>query len=72
VADLISGLGQLSQSAMNAAAGFGQSIGQLNQSAGLNSSSSLPISSSMGSTGSYQPHHYGLNSLGEHALVSWS
>jgi len=71
VADLISGLGQLSQSAMSAA-GFGQSIGQLNQGVGLNSSSGLPISSGMGSAGSYQPHHYGLNSLGEHALVSWS
>ncbi|CAB3363604.1 Hypothetical predicted protein [Cloeon dipterum] len=68
VADLITGLGQLSQSAMSAAAGFGQSIGQLNQGgslgAGLNSGSGLPISSGMGSTGSYQPHHYGLNSLG--------
>jgi hypothetical protein len=70
VADLISGLGQLSQSAMNAAAGFSQSIGQLNQN--LNSGSGLPLSSGMGSAGSYQPHHYGLNSLGEHALVSWS
>lgn len=50
------GLGQLGQSSMG---GFGQSLGQLNQSSGL--SPALPISTA---STVYQAH-YGLNSLGK-------
>lgn len=44
--------------------GFGQSLGQLNQTSGL--SPALPISTAAAST-VYQAH-YGLNSLGEYQL----
>lgn len=52
------GLGQLSQSSVSMT-GFGQSLGQLNQSSGL--SPALPISTA---STVYQAH-YGLNSLGK-------
>lgn len=54
------GLGQLSQGGVSMG-GFGQSLGQLNQSSGL--SPALPISTAAAST-VYQAH-YGLNSLGK-------
>ncbi|KAJ8945739.1 hypothetical protein NQ318_012061 [Aromia moschata] len=54
VAGMATGLGQLGQGSMG---GFGQSLGQLNQSSGL--SPALPISTA---STVYQAH-YGLNSL---------
>ncbi|XP_068083620.1 homeobox protein orthopedia isoform X2 [Anabrus simplex] len=65
VSGMTPGLGQLSQSGVSMG-GFGQSIGQLNQSSPLTSglNSGLPITSTMSSNGStvYQAH-YGLNTL---------
>lgn len=58
--ECFSGLGQLGQSSVSMS-GFGQSLGQLNQSSGL--SPALPISTAAAST-VYQAH-YGLNSLGK-------
>ncbi|GJQ80249.1 otp [Trypoxylus dichotomus] len=60
VAGMATGLGQLGQSGVSMG-GFGQSLGQLNQSSGL--SPALPISTAAAST-VYQAH-YGLNSLGD-------
>lgn len=60
VAGMATGLGQLSQSGVSMG-GFGQSLGQLNQTSGL--SPALPISTAAAST-VYQAH-YGLNSLGD-------
>ncbi|KAJ8925904.1 hypothetical protein NQ315_009756 [Exocentrus adspersus] len=60
VAGMATGLGQLGQSSMG---GFGQSLGQLNQSSGL--SPALPISTA---STVYQAH-YGLNSLGDSMMT---
>lgn len=63
---MIAGLGQLSQGGVSMG-GFGQSIGQLNQSVGSSLNSTLPISTAGGSS-VYQAH-YGLNSLGKFLLL---
>ncbi|XP_018321018.1 homeobox protein orthopedia-like isoform X2 [Agrilus planipennis] len=60
VAGMATGLSQLSQGGVSMG-GFGQSLGQLNQSTGLGSA--LPITTAAAST-VYQAH-YGLNSLGD-------
>ncbi|XP_018568436.1 homeobox protein orthopedia [Anoplophora glabripennis] len=60
VAGMATGLGQLGQGSMG---GFGQSLGQLNQSSGL--SPALPISTA---STVYQAH-YGLNSLGDSMMT---
>ncbi|XP_017776942.1 PREDICTED: homeobox protein orthopedia-like isoform X2 [Nicrophorus vespilloides] len=64
VAGMATGLGQLGQSGVSMS-GFGQSLGQLNQSSGL--SPALPISTAAAST-IYQAH-YGLNSLGDSMMT---
>ncbi|XP_050296145.1 homeobox protein orthopedia-like isoform X2 [Anthonomus grandis grandis] len=64
VAGMTTGLSQLGQGTV-AMGGFGQTLGQLNQTSSLNSS--LPISSSTAST-VYQAH-YGLNSLGDSMMT---
>ncbi|XP_049818167.1 homeobox protein orthopedia-like isoform X2 [Aethina tumida] len=64
VAGMATGLGQLGQGSVSMS-GFGQSLGQLNQSSGL--SPALPISTAAAST-VYQAH-YGLNSLGDSMMT---